>query len=414
MSVLAACLALSACGGKIADNTEHFDDITKTLKLSKTYEGKKLMSNDGIEEATLIGDTTDGDTSNFSLKGGGSVTVRYQGVDTPESTAGVEKWGKAASQFTNERLHAATTIVIESASGKTPDKDSVGQRSLCYVWYKTETDDFKCLNLELVENGYSYNKESASNGYYSYFQEAEKFARKIKLRLFSELDDPLFNTDITEFSIKDFLANPDGYTENMKVRLMAYVSDRKVSSTNSVTLMVAQYDTETNKAYEIQLFAGYADASAASMSVGNLYQIVGTLQKHDGRWQISGITLDNDEKGNTQSEKTWIAQRRYWIGFDSSTMSSIGSTSNAYSEVTVSSAELSGTTLTIKGTALWLDEDDGDPVNFTFTVTVPETYDGAIKEGSKLSIKDCYQFKEGSGEITISDYSKITVKQNQD
>ena len=406
-AALAACCAFTACGGtKIADNTEHFDDITKTLKFSKSYEGKKLMSDDGIGAATLIGNTTDGDTSNFSLAEGGSIAVRYQGVDTPESTADVQKWGKAASNFTNERLHAATEIVIESASGGVPEKDSIsGTRLMCYVWYKTEKDDFKLLNLELVENGYSYNKESADNAYYSYFQKAEKFARSIELRMFSKLDDPLFDTAIQELSLKALTETPEAYKENMKVRLNAYIADKYTASSGAVTFTIGQYDEASGKTYTLKLYAGHTN-STSNMRVGDLYHIVGTLQKYDGNWQISGVALDDDLKG--EEEATWRSQLSYFLIFDATnTLHTQKISSNCYGNITVTSVKLDGTTLTFEGTAP--KTDDTTPA-FTFTVTVPEGYDGAIKEGSTLSVSGCYQFEAGSGKVTITNYSHITIK----
>lgn len=406
VALLAMCFLLPAgCG--VADNTEHYDKITKTLKLSKSFEGKQLMSSDGIGEAVLNGDTTDGDTTTFKLVEGGSyVTVRYQGVDTPESTAGVEKWGKAASVFTNERLHLATQIVLESASGGVPEKDTSGGRSLCYVWYKTEKDDFKCLNLELVENGYSKNKESATSGYYGYFQKAEKFAKGIELRLFSKLPDPLFNTEAKDFSLKAFSEHPESYSENTKVRLYAYVADKKVSSAGSVTFTVAQYDEETGNVYSIPLFAGYSDDSASNMQVGDLYHIAGTLQKHNGDWQISGVSLDNDRKG--KDDWTWRSQISYCLVFNTDhSLFTLKESYNLYGNVTVSSPSLEGNTLTFTGDAIGTDEEN---YTFTFTVTVPEGYNGAISEGTVLAIGKCYQFVEGSDELTIVNYSDIVIK----
>ncbi len=408
-ALLASCLAFASCGEKvpdIADNTEHFDSITKTLKLSKSYEGKKLMSSDGIGAATLIGDTTDGDTSNFALAEGGSIAVRYQGVDTPESTADVQKWGKAASNFTNERLHLATEIVIESASGGVPEKDSIsGTRLMCYVWYKTAEDDFKLLNLELVENGYSYNKESADNAYYSYFQKAEKFARSIELRMFSKLDDPLFDTAINELSIKELKEGSEKYKENMKVRLYAYIADKYTASSGAVSFTIGQYDEATGNGYTLTLYAGHTN-STSNMRVGDMYHIVGTLAKHDGAWQISGVALDDDLKG--KEDATWRSQLSYFLMFDASkTLYTQKISSNCYGNITVTSVKLEDTTLTFQGTA---PKTDGTTPAFTFTVTVPADYSGAIKEGSELTVSGCYQFEANSGKVTITDYTNITIK----
>src|SRR5699024_7289229 len=103
--LVVSCCVLAACGPQIADNTEYYDAITKTLKLTKQFEGKSYLS-DGIGRATLEL-LTDGDTTRFTLEQGDSINMRYYSVDTPESTGGVEKWGKAASNFVKEKLSAA-------------------------------------------------------------------------------------------------------------------------------------------------------------------------------------------------------------------------------------------------------------------------------------------------------------------
>ena len=405
--MLAVCvLGFAACGDKIADNTEHFTDITKTLKLEKSFAGKTLMSDDGIEEATLIGDSTDGDTTNFRLKSGTVAAVRYQGVDTPECTSGVERWGKAASNFTNDRLHEATSIVIESASGGVPEKDSVGQRPICYVWYKTADHDYYLLNLELVENGFSLCKEGANRAYYSYFKKAENFAEGIQLRIHSKLPDPLFDTPVVEFSLKDFAEHPEKYPENTKVHLDAYITYLDQSSTYTFT--VAQYDSATNTEYTIKLYAGHSDDSAASMRVGDLYSINGTLAKHNDNWQITGVKLDDENP--TKEGVSYAKQRSYYMSFDSSSeMYTKGRTSNACTNLTVTEV---GTPvdgkLTFKGTAEKCN--NNGTVNGTFTVTVPANYNGEITVGSTLAISHALQFTAQSYQFTILNYSDITKK----
>lgn len=403
---LTACLAVTACNkSKIADNTEHYDEITKTLKLSKSYEGKSLMT-DGICKAKMADETTDGDTTYFTLESGGGANVRYQGIDTPESTAGVERWGKAASKFTNERLKMATEIVIESGTGGAPEKDSVGQRFLCYVWYKTEEDDFKLLNLELVENGYSKNKENATKGYYPYFQKAEKFARSIELRLFSKLPDPLFDMDPVDLSLKELNEDPDSFKEDIKVTLYAYVSDKYTSSSGAVTFTIGQYDVASGKAYETTLYAGHT-TSTANMTIGHLYHIAGTLQKHNGAWQVSGVYLDNYAKGN--EEKSWVSQLNYYMIFDETHKFYTGkTTANAMGYVTV--LTVAGTengVLTFTGKTI---ETDKTEHTYTFTVPAIEGIESKVTVGKKLAISAGYQVEDGSNKVVIPSGSNITVK----
>lgn len=95
--VLTCTLAFVACNkeSEIADNTKYYDTVTKKAKLTKSFEGKSFM-NDGIGVATVDA-YTDGDTTRFrawNKEGNDTVIIRYYCVDTPESTGGVEKWGK--------------------------------------------------------------------------------------------------------------------------------------------------------------------------------------------------------------------------------------------------------------------------------------------------------------------------------
>ncbi len=401
-------LGFAACN-KIADNTEHLTAVTKTLKLTKAYEGKNLFSSDGIGEAELLGEndiTTDGDTTTFGLKVGGSVTVRYAGVDTPESTADIEKWGKSASKFTNERLHEATAIVIQSTTGKEPDGDSTSSdRYMCYVWYRTAEHDFYMLNLELVENGFSRNKESATSAYYNYFQKAEQAARKRELRLFSKLDDPLYSDKITDASVKDIKLNPGNYSEIGRVRLEAYVTN--VSGSSSRTYTIAQLDQETGTVYEMSLFAGY-NGYATSLTVGALYQFVGFLQQRSGSWQLSGVKGDDSKKG--AEDTSWRKQTFYCIWMDPNNALYKNKTSSyAYEELKVTDVKLDGTMLTFSGTSLTC---KGDPLpdGASFKVPVPSEYNGQIKVGLTLVIRCAYRFSASAYEFTVLDFSDITIK----
>ena len=219
------------------EKKDYYNDVTKQLKLTKEYEGKNFID-DGIGEATF-NSAADGDTAAFKLKvGGKSVTIRFYCVDTPESTGGVEKWGKNASFFTKERLDLATDIVLE-ASTTPASVDSYGSRYLAYIWYKTEANkEWTNLNLELVENGYSESKALYSDAYYNYFTQAEAAARKVPLHIWSEDEDPYYSTEAEEITLKQLASNPDAYYNEetgvgSKVRFTGYVSNTVVSSSGT-------------------------------------------------------------------------------------------------------------------------------------------------------------------------------------
>lgn len=313
------CVFVACDNNTIADNTEYYDKITKTLKFNLNYEGKSFFK-DGVGEVR-VDSFTDGDTTRFYSATDGSFSVRYYSIDTPESTGGVEKWGKAASNFVKERLSEATVIVLESSTGGAAVKDSYGTRYLGYVWYKTATDDFKLLNLEIVENGFSTNKGNSTSSfkYNSYFVQAEQFARSIKLRLFSKLADPLFSSDPVDFSIKEFEDNNDlFYNEETdsgaKVVFEAYLIALNISDGGWYTFVAAQYDEETGEQYTINVYTGGSATSASmGMKIGEMYRIVGSVQKYTSGFQISGINFSDIYESPTL---TYVTKSHCYLTFD--------------------------------------------------------------------------------------------------
>ena len=413
LMVLSVCL-VAGCD-KIADNTEHYDKITKTLKLTANYTGKKFYE-DGYAKVR-VASYTDGDTTLFySETDGATINVRYYSVNTPESTGGVEKWGKAASNFTKSRLSEATEIVIESSTGSAPQKDSYGTRWLGYVWYKTATDDFKLLNLELVENGFSENTGMNTNAYKynSYFESANQFARKIKLRLYSELDDPLFNNDPVPMTIKEFNENPEAFYDieteaGSKVIFYAYLTKLSVSGSWH-TFTAAQYDPDTNQVYEINVYTGSSSASGSSMKIGDYYKIVGSIAKHSSTgYQVSGIVYSTTYDS---PETSFLEQANYYLTFNSGTTYIDQLNKNLYSDVTVTAVQaVSGGKLTFTATAFKRSKDGqaSEATTFTFSVKVPDNYSGAIAVGKKLALTGL-QLVKNSGEILVINYSDIIQK----
>lgn len=408
--VLAASMVLGACRPDIADNTEYYDEITKTLKLTKSYEGKSFLT-DGIGSATLDAHT-DGDTTRFRLADGTTAVIRYYEVNTPESTGDVQKWGLAASLFVKNKLTNAAEIVLE-ATAVPAEKESYG-RWLGYVWYKETADsDFKLLNLELVENGFSANEgiNTSAYPYYSYFKKANDFAQSIKLRLYSDLEDPLYSDDPIEMTIKDFWNNTDQYyneetSAGSKVVFYAYLTDLTISSSSTHTFVATEYYPETGETYSINVYAAYNSSPASRMKIGHMYRIEGSVQQYGGQFQISGITYSSMYK---LPGYTYVTQNDYYLTFNGSEPYISQFSATLYGNVTVTEVQpLEGNVLTFKGTAQQKNRDgyDEEVFTFTFTVTVPENYDGEIAVGDKLSLTGL-QLVEDSGEITILNYSDI-------
>ena len=118
--------------------------------------GLDLLGDDsGPSRADLTGRVTrvvDGDTVKVRLSGGrGTKTVRYIGVDTPETVKPdepVQCYGKQASTF-NERLVEGRLVRLEVGRERT---DRYG-RLLAYVHLRGHGDPF--VNAELLRRGYA-------------------------------------------------------------------------------------------------------------------------------------------------------------------------------------------------------------------------------------------------------------------
>ena len=117
----------NANDGKQTEETEKEEhvhvDYAADLKLN--------MNSDSLKQEVTVNIYIDGDTTHFkvptSVMPEGILKARYIAVNTPESTGRIEPWGKAASNFTKEKLKAATSIIIESDNG-TWNADSTGGR----------------------------------------------------------------------------------------------------------------------------------------------------------------------------------------------------------------------------------------------------------------------------------------------
>ena len=217
----------SNCDSCLVRNGDEKDNllptpITDSLKFAQAndLEGKKFA---GVDENAVdhvgyvsLRSCTDGDTANFEQEDyiddfGNKVSIktRFLGVNTPESTAKVEPWGKKASLFTKHQLEAAQAdadakstdskkvyniALINHPSPTTFDtKDSSGGRWLAFIWYRlTTNDEWRLLNLELVEQGFSRNQlfiDDPVCNYRSYFEADDEKNVECKYRVYGEVDE---------------------------------------------------------------------------------------------------------------------------------------------------------------------------------------------------------------------------------
>lgn len=162
-------------------------EIHDEVKMDFDYIGKSFI-NDGVGEVELVY-ATDGDTARFKdIITGETFSLRFLGIDTPESTIDKDPWGKAASNYTKKRLESAKTIVLESEGART---ENYG-RYLGFVWV-----DGVLLNLELVEQAYT-NSTLNDSKYTEYFSMASSQAKHTGRRFFGETD-PNYDYERKEF-----------------------------------------------------------------------------------------------------------------------------------------------------------------------------------------------------------------------
>ena len=215
--VLLSLFIFVSCGEKTptATPTPEFVDYVSQVKLTKDFAGKDYVR-DGIGEVTIY-NPVDGDTIHVKDKAGNVLKLRFFGVDTPESTAQVEPYGVAASNFTKNIVKNCKSIVIMTDDGKAGSNTmDTYERYLCWVWYKMDDNsDYRLLNLELVQVGYSLSKNSGLINFKDELIAAATQARTLKLGLWAG-DDP------------DYC-----YTEAKELTLKAIVEDINANGTSS-------------------------------------------------------------------------------------------------------------------------------------------------------------------------------------
>jgi len=270
----------------------------------------------------------DGDTTHMTtLNYGYTVKIRYLGIDTPESTSEIEKWGKNASNFNKSIFQSAKYVILESQGvAKTGELTAAtvdgNQRSLAYVWYATvdnpTKEDFRCLNLEMVYNGYSFGIGSIDDmgqDFYTAFDKANKRAQAEKLHIYADEDeeDPYYfdytKNTIQELTLKklyeDSSSGTDSKyanTENQTLyKIRGYVS-RKLESAFYIQDKPSyerNADGSLPEAYGIYVFT-YA---TTPIKQGDYVEIIGTVSTYGGSYQIQGIsyhTLNADELRDTK------------------------------------------------------------------------------------------------------------------
>lgn len=248
-----------------------------TLQLEEAdYLGKEFIA-DGYGVVT-VERYVDGDTTWFQ-SGSQTFSVRYLGIDTPESTALYEPWGKAAAKYTEAILKTAETIVLQAEGERT---DGNG-RYLAWVWYRTSAEsDFILLNLELVELAYSKSKVSVGSVYTSVITLADWNASMTKRRVWGELDPNYdYSKEGTQMSIQYLMENFEDYV------------GLKVVVTGTITRMIGNnIFLQDDNGYGVYMYAGFT--SSAQLQVGANVTIGALTPTYfSGSPQLSNFSKNN-------------------------------------------------------------------------------------------------------------------------
>jgi len=269
-------------------------------------EVKLNMHSETVKQAVTVHSFVDGDTTHFNVPttivDSGVLKARYLAINTPESTGKIEEWGKKASNYTRERLSKATSIIIESDNGRW-NLDSTGGRYLVWVWYRTsENEDYRNLNIELLQNGLGIASSTANNRYGNVAMAALNYAKEQKLNVYSGQKDPdFYYGDAVELTLKELRCNVEKYN-GIKVAF-----EGVITMNDDGSIYVEDYDPESGLYYGIGVFYGYNLPGKALeiLSVGNRSRIVGTVQYYEagGVFQVAGLTykqMKPKDPGNVQ------------------------------------------------------------------------------------------------------------------
>lgn len=241
--------------------------------------------------------------ADFADLPGGYIKARYIAINTPESTGKIEKWGKAASNFTKAKLESAETIIVES-DNDTWNKDSTGGRLTLWVWYRTSAEaEFRNLNIEILQNGYAVASNTGDSRYGEIGVKAIEQAAALKLNVHApaNVKDPLFYEDgdenLTHLSLRELRCHISEY-EQKPVRV-----EGTVTATFSNTAYIEDFDEETGLYYGVAVYYGYAkDGIREALKMGNRVNVYGKVTLFSGSWQISGVSKNEISPKKTDTQ----------------------------------------------------------------------------------------------------------------
>lgn len=394
------------------------------------------LSSETAKLAVTVKQFVDGDTTHFhvptDVMESGVLKARYLAVNTPESTGKIEEYGKAASNFTREKLSAATAILIESETDSW-NADSTGDRYLVWVWYQTEEGGpYRNLNIELLQNGLAIANSAANNRYGDACMAAIAAAKAQKRNIHSGQKDPdFYYGEAVELTLKELRTNIEAYS-GMKVAFSGTIT---VNDSN--TVYVEEFDPETGLYFGMTVYYGFGMNGQALeiLTVGNQVRIVGSVQFYEGggTWQVSDLNyrlMKPDDPGNIQklgdghTPAFVLTDADTFVNGEVTLQTEESSVTAPYAQLALStSVEMRNLVVkevyttadaesSSKGAMTLTCEADGIPVTVRTTVLLDEngeliTADAYL--GRTIDVKGIVEFFDGNYQIKVFSRNNITV-----
>lgn len=266
---------------------------TDGLKMDFDYKGKNFIT-DGVGKVKL-NKVVDGDTINVFVEGENKpITIRFLGIDTPESTGTIQAWGKVASKFAKDTLYNAESIVLER-EGEV--KDSGGKRYLAWVWYRPTADsDFRLFNLEEVEQAFTKYSSKPESKYHDVFRKAYEKTKMTGKHVYGEKD-PNFNysKETLETNLLNLWYNHDKYQSGtyfyVTVRMVRTVGNNMyLEDAEEESLEMEDGSIITGKGH-FYAFSGYGTPYYRYIQIGDVFKIRCQLEwNSDFGSQLTGIS----------------------------------------------------------------------------------------------------------------------------
>ncbi len=300
--------------------------VTDTLEMDLEYENKAFIE-DGVGEATLS-ECNDGDTANFEVDGE-IITVRFLGMDTPESGHVIEPWGIPAGEHACELMRNAETIVLESD----PNSERKGTygRYLGYVWV-----DGRLLNLEMIEQGFAPASGVAGLKYGEEMNEAFSNAKELEIRIHGEEDPDFYYGDPIEVTIEELVTNPEDY----------YL--KRVNVEGIVSSKLGAHPFIQSMDGEHGLFFNLGHDSSSALDVGYKVHIEDAQFAYDTK-DFEGLHLTNFDAKNIENPEDYDQYEAtvHSIPFDELTITDTGLL-NEYSHLTITAIDKEAQVFTVE------------------------------------------------------------------